>query len=460
MHRKSMKNLEKAAFRAKKDSIFNGSPWMPFRGKKNADWFIHGKAPLLKKTLSNGAQPAMKKTTPRYRFDRMEFAGSLGDLGTLMPLAIGMIMINGLSPLGLFFSIGLYYILSGIHFGVTVPVQPMKVVGAYAIATAMTPSQILASGAILSLVFLLIGLTGAITIIGRLIPKSVVRGVQLSTGALLTAQGIKFMVGTSTFQTLRHLAEPYLSFQSLGPIPIGIIIGILGGLLTLLLLENQKLPAGLLVVFGGALMGLVLGTHEGFGTLHVGFNIPGILPFGMPTSLDFTFALFALVLPQIPMTLGNAVIAYVDLSQDYFGEQSKKVTYRSTCISIGLANVLSFLVGGMPLCHGAGGLAAHYRFGARTPGSNILIGAIFVLLAVLFGDHVLALVNLLPMALLGVLLVFAGIQLSLTLLDVDDKKELFTVILMLGITLASNLAAGFVAGIGIAYSLRWKRLRV
>lgn len=401
-----------------------------------------------------------QKKQTKYRFDRMELAGSLGDLGTLLPLAIGMILVNGLTPLGLFFSIGLYFILSGAYFGVTVPVQPMKVIGAYAIATAMSPNQILASGAILAVVFLLIGITGAMTIIGRLIPKPVVRGVQLSTGALLTAQGIKFMVGTSKFQVLRQAAEPYLSVQALGPVPIGVLIGILGGVLTLLLLENRRLPAGLLVVFSGAVIGLALGTHEGFDDLRLGINIPGLLPLGMPASVDFTFALFALVLPQIPMTLGNAVIAYVDLSQDYFGVQSKKVTYRSACISIGLANAISFLVGGMPLCHGAGGLAAHYRFGARTAGSNLMIGAIFIALALFLGEHALTMVNLLPMAVLGVLLVFAGCQLALSMTDVRERKDLFVVLLMLGITLASNLAVGFIAGIGVAYALKSEKLQV
>lgn len=401
-----------------------------------------------------------RKKHTKYRFDRMELAGSLGDLGTLLPLAIGMILVNGLTPLGLFFSIGLYYILSGAYFGVTVPVQPMKVIGAYAIATAMSPNQILASGAILALMFLLIGITGAMTIIGRLIPKSVVRGVQLSTGALLTAQGIKFMVGTSKFQVLRQAAEPYLSVQALGPVPIGIVIGVLGGVLTLLLLENRRLPAGLLVVFMGAVIGLALGTHEGFDDLRPGINIPGLLPLGMPAGVDFTFALFALVLPQIPMTLGNAVIAYVDLSQDYFGDQSKKVTYRSACVSIGLANAISFLVGGMPLCHGAGGLAAHYRFGARTAGSNLMIGVIFVALAFFLGEHALTMVNLLPMAVLGVLLVFAGCQLALSITDVGERKDLFVVLLMLGITLASNLAVGFIAGIGVAYALKSEKLQV
>lgn len=396
----------------------------------------------------------------RYKFDRMEFAGSLGDLGTLLPLALGMILINGLNPLGLFFSIGLCYILSGSYSGVTVPVQPMKVIGAYAITMAMSPSQIVASGALIGLVLLIIGGTNAITIIGRYTPKAVVRGVQLSTGSLLMAEGVKFMMGTSKYQLLRQAAEPHLSLQSLGPIPIGIVIGVIAGILTLLLLENKKLPAGLIVVFGGIAFGLILGTHEGLDKLRLGINLPKILPFGIPPGADFTFALFALVFPQIPMTMGNAVIAYNDLSREYFGENSKKVTYRATCISMAVANFLSFFLGGMPLCHGAGGLAAHYRYGARTAGANLIIGLIFVALAILFGNHVLSIVYLIPMSVLGVLLLFAGGQLALTVIDMREKKDLFVALLILGITLASNLAVGFIMGIAIAYALKSDKLTV
>ena len=96
-----------------------------------------------------------------YAFNRLEFAGSLGDLGTLLPLAIGMIMVNGLDPSGLFLSVGLFYIFTGIYFGITTPVQPMKVIGAYAIATAMTPHQIMASGILMGACLLFIGATGA-----------------------------------------------------------------------------------------------------------------------------------------------------------------------------------------------------------------------------------------------------------------------------------------------------------
>ena len=396
----------------------------------------------------------------RYKFNRLEFAGSLGDLGTLLPLGIGMVMINGLSPIGLFFSVGLYYILSGIYCGVTVPIQPMKVIGAYAIATAMSASQILASGLLMAVVLLVIGATGAVTVMGKYTPKSVVRGVQLSTGTLLMTEGVKLMLGTSRFQSLQKAVEPYLTVQGMGPIPIGIIIGVAGGILTLLLLENKRLPAGLLLVFGGIGLGVILGTHQGLDKLKLGVNLPGILPLGFPRTADFTFALFALVLPQVPMTIGNAVIAYADLSREYFGDNARKVTYRSACLSMALANFLSFFLGGMPLCHGAGGLAAHYRFGARTAGSNIMIGLVFAGLAVLLGDHVLAVVNLLPMALLGVLLLFAGSQLALSVIDVRERKDLFVVLVMLGITLASNLAVGFIVGIGVAYALKSEKLRV
>ena len=395
-----------------------------------------------------------------YKFNRLELAGSLGDLGTLLPLAIGMIMINGLSASGLFLAIGLFFILSGVFFGVTAPVQPMKVIGAYAIVTAMSASQIAASGLLIGVFLLIIGGTGAIAVIGKYIPKPVVRGVQISTGTLLMAQGVKFMVGTSKFQVLRQAAEPYLSVQSLGPIPIGIIIGITGGVLTLLLLDNKKLPAGLFVILGGLGLGWLLGTHEGFDKLKVGIYMPDILPFGMPTGPDFTFALLVLVLPQIPMTIGNAVIANADLSKQYFGDDSRRVTYRSLCISMGLANMFAFLVGGMPLCHGAGGLAAHYRFGARTAGSNLMIGAIFLMLALFLGSHALAVVYLLPMSVLGVLLLFAGSQLALTIIDMRERKDLFVALVMLGITLASNLAIGFMVGIAVAYALKSERISV
>jgi SulP family sulfate permease len=399
-------------------------------------------------------------THAAYRFNRMELAGSLGDLGTLLPLAIGMILINGLNPLGLFLGVGLYYVFSGLYFKVTTPVQPMKVIGAYAIATGITAAQIQAAGLWVFLFLLVIGGTGIITLIGRYIPKSVIRGVQLSTGVLLVSEGVKLMLGTAKFQALRHAAEPYLNIQSLGPLPIGLVIGAGLGVLTLLLLDNRRLPAAIVVVGAGILTGLFLGTREGLHQIRLGFYLPKLMPYGLPSAGDFTFALLVLVLPQIPMTLGNAVIADADLTLQYFPQAGRRVTYRALCISMALANLMGFVVGGMPMCHGAGGLAAHYRFGARTGGSNLIIGAIFIVLALLLGKHLMGVIYLLPMSALGILLIFAGAQLGLTLLDMNTRKEMFVPLLIVGITLASNLAAGFLVGIAVAYALKSRKLNV
>jgi hypothetical protein len=141
--------------------------------------------------------------------------------------------------------------------------------------------------------------------------------------------------------------------------------------------------------------------------------------------LDFAFVLFALVLPQAPMTVGNAVLANADLANTYFGPDAKRVTAKALCISMALANVLAFLFGGIPMCHGAGGLAAHYRFGARTAGSNLMIGGLMLLATLLFSNHLMALFHLIPFAVLGVLLLFAGGQLALTIIDLETRGELF-----------------------------------
>jgi SulP family sulfate permease len=395
-----------------------------------------------------------------YRFNRMEFAGSLGDLGTLLPLSIGMIMINGLDPSGLFFTVGLFYVATGLYYGITTPVQPMKVIGAYAIATAMSPHQIMASGILMGACLLFIGATGAITLIAKAIPKATVRGVQLSTGTLLMAEGVRFMIGKTRLQELHQMAEPYLAFQQIGPLPAGLLIGVVGALLTLLLLENKKVPAGLMIVGLGIVIGLLIGTREGLDGIRPGLYLPRILPFGFPQGADFTFALLALVVPQMPMTLGNAVIADMDLSVNYFGDAARRVTGKALCVSMALGNFLSALLGGMPICHGAGGLAAHYRFGARSAGSNLIIGAVFIVFTVLLGNRILAVFNLIPMAILGVLLLFAGSQLALTIVDVSERKDLFVVVTMLGITLAANLAVGFLVGIVLAYLLRLEKLTV
>lgn len=389
-----------------------------------------------------------------FTFNRLEFSGSLGDLGTILPLALGMVLVNGMNPMGVFFCFGLYYIFSGLYFKVTSPVEPMKVIAAYALASGITATQIQASSLLIALVLFVLGGSGFISSLKNRIPVAVIRGVQFSTGTLLVMKGLQLMLGTSAVQLVHDLAEPYLTLQSIGPIPIGIIIGTTLSALTLYLYDNSRIPAAVTIVTIGFIIGTLF--HRSIVAESLSFqpSLPAFLPYGLPTPADFSFALLVLVLPQIPMTVGNAIIANADLSASYFPETGKKVTGRSLCLSMAFANFTTFFLGGIPMCHGAGGLASRYRFGARTGGSNLIIGTIFIILVLVFGPNIQTILHFIPLAVLGVLLMFAGCQLSLTILDVATRKDMFVVLIILGITLSFNLAAGFIIGIVLALVLR------
>ena len=391
-----------------------------------------------------------KQELPTYRFDRLEFAGSLGDLGTMLPLAIGMIVLNKLYATNVFILVGFFYIASGIYFKVTTPVQPMKVIGAYAIAVGLTPTQIVASSLWMGILVLFLGTTGLIQTIGKYTPKSTVRGVQLGVGVVLMVKGLKLMI----------MPDPNLAVQSLGPLSMSIILGAVGLVLTLFLLDNKKLPAAIVIILLGIALGILIGKPLEAEAFNWSIHFPKLIPYGWPSLHDFLWVLPVLVLPQIPMTIGNAIISNTDVMHEYFGERAYRATYRSVSNSQGLADIVSFFLGGIPMCHGAGGLAAHYRFGARTAGANLIIGGIFVSLAVVFGENMVAILNLLPFSLLGVLLVFAGLQLAIMIQDVEDRKDLFVVLLMLGIALATNLAVAFIVGIIVAYALKSEKLTI
>jgi sulfate permease, SulP family len=392
-----------------------------------------------------------------YRFTRMELAGALGNLGTILPIAVALITVNHLNPQGVFLCLGLYTIVSGIYFRVTTPVEPMKVISAYAIARSLPQEQVMAAGLIIGAVLLVIGLSGAMCRLAKYVPKPAIRGVQLSTGILLMAQGVRFVLGTSSLQTQAAAGEPYLMIQALGPLPLNWLLGGLAFVSVMFLLHSRRFPAALAVVLAGVLVGIFLG--QDFGTAW-GAQFPVLMPFAFPEWASLVTAGVVLVLPQLPMTLGNAVIANTDLAKEYFGEQATRTTNKALCVSMGLANVGAFFLGGMAMCHGAGGLAAHYRFGARTAGANIMIGGLFAALALLLGNGVLEVVRLIPLSVLGVLLLFAGAQLAMTIGDMRERKDMFVPLLILGITLAANLALGFIIGLVICWLLQQERFSV
>ncbi|MDP6178955.1 MAG: molybdate transporter family protein [Desulfatiglandales bacterium] len=382
----------------------------------------------------------------KYRFDRMELAGSFGDLGTLLPITIGMIVLNKLHATNVFMVIGLFYIAAGYYFGIPIAVQPMKVIGAYAIAVGLTPTQIVSSSLWMGIFIFFLGFTGLIQVIARYIPKSTIRGVQLGVGVILLIKGLRLMI----------MPDPNLIISAIGPISMGIILGVGGIFLTFLLLDNKKLPAAVVIIALGFFLGIIIGKPMSPGAFKWGIHLPGFIPYGWPSWNDFFWVLPVLVIPQIPMTLGNAIISNTDVMHEYYTGRAQRATYRSVANSQGLADVVSFFLGGIPMCHGAGGLAAHYRFGARTAGSNLIIGSILVFMALSLGENMIAILKFLPISILGVLLVFAGLQLALMIQDMRDRRDLFIAFFMLGLALVSNLAVAFISGILLAYILKKK----
>lgn len=117
-------------------------------------------------------------------------------------------------------------------------------------------------------------------------------------------------------------------------------------------------------------------------------------------------------------------------------------------------------LGGVPMCHGAGGLAAHYRFGSRTGGSNLIIGGIFIALALLFGTSAISVLGLIPLSILGILLLFSGIQLIKMLGDIRGAGNFIVVSTVAGLSLVTNMTVAFVVGIALYHVLKWQRSRV
>ncbi|MBU2509825.1 putative sulfate/molybdate transporter [bacterium] len=389
------------------------------------------------------------------KFNRLEFAGSLGDFGTLIPLSVALIIFNGLSITAVFLMVGLFYIGTGLYYRLPVPVQPLKVVAAVAIASPLTitPSVIAASGIVFGFVLLLLVITGLIDKLATLFTKPVIRGIQLGLGLILIKKGLDFILKKEVL-----LEQAGSVFASNG-VSLNPVIGIAAGLITLLLITNKRFPAALVVVFLGIIAGILCGSLR-----EVEFALgPMKIDFIKLSLTDFLNATLLLVIPQIPLTIGNAVIGTSDTCVTLFGKNSvtARMSYRSLAISMGLANIASGILSAMPMCHGAGGLAAHHRFGARTGGSNLMIGLIFVTIALLFSTLGLAVLMSIPNGVLGTLLLFAGLELAMLIRDLNDKKSLFVTLLTAGVGFGlTNMGIAFLIGILIDNLIRWKKINL
>ncbi len=389
-----------------------------------------------------------------YKFDRNELAGSLGDLGTIVPLAVALMIICNLSVTSVLMMVGCFYLVSGIYFKLPIPVQPLKVVSAIAIASPeiVTGNLIAASAIIFGGLLLLLAFTGFIDKIAKLFAKPVVRGIQLGLGLLLIHKGIDLVLKPGLFFNRPGIGEILVSGVS-----VNLLIGLAAFFIALLFISNKRFPAALVIISGGIFTGIFLGAFD-----QLDFQLgPTKIQFFTPDSKDFLNAFYLLVIPQMPLTIGNAVIGTTDTCRTLFGDNTKtsRATNKTFAASMGMVNVVAGWLTAMPMCHGAGGLAAHYRFGARTGGSNIIIGVIFLVIALGFGKIGIALLTAIPTAVLGILLAFAGFELSILIRDIETRNDLFIALLTGSIGFATaNMGIAVAAGIIVYFVMKWRKI--
>ncbi len=370
----------------------------------------------------------MQSASNKWQLISGEISGSLGDLGVLLPFLIGFVSIAGFDSTSILFGFGLMYILTGIIYQAPVPVQPMKVVGAAVLVGQINASEAAASGLIMGAVLLFLALSGLIERLVGVIPKEVNMGIVVGLGLSLGVLGIR-----------------YASSE--------IWLGLLAVFMTLLLFSNNKLPAALLVLLGGTLLGLMAHPPAEWPLLHPGIYLPALT---WPDPATFERGFLIGFLPQFPQSIANAVIVSASLAMQLFPERAERITERNLLITMGAGNLLVPLIGGFPWCHGSGGMAAHYRFGGRTMATPLIIGTLLLITGTLLGPGAVSIMALIPQAILGCLLLFGGLELLLSARTalVASKSSFFCISGTAIMCLAFNVGAGFIAGLALSYLLK------
>mgnify|MGYP000144063542 CR=1 FL=1 len=363
-----------------------------------------------------------------FRFTLRELGGAFGDLGTFLPHVISVLTVGGLASGGVLFGFGVFYLVTGLIYRLPVPVQPMKAVSAVIVTAGLSPGAVAATGLVLGLVLLVLGATGAIDRLARVIPASVIAGLRLGLGLGFAWFGLELMLG-----------EPWLGFAVLALV---LALSLLPGCPASLI----GLAAALLV---GQAAGLAPPALGGSDDLSFGLALPGIV---WPSLADLTSAFHAAVLPQIALTITNAVIVTAALARSLFPEGSERVSERRLCLTSGAANLLLAPFGALPMCHGAGGLQAHHRFGARTGGAPLLIGGLLLFLALFFSSAAVDLLAMIPLPAVGAFLIIAGAELALSKRLTDARADCWPAIALTAAgTLMFDAAVGLVIGCTIEF---------
>ncbi|MEJ2693475.1 MAG: putative sulfate/molybdate transporter [Candidatus Thiodiazotropha sp.] len=348
-----------------------------------------------------------------------EVSGAFADLGTFLPIVLGVLSLRQIDPTGLLVGFGLFALAVALIYRRPIPVQPMKVVAAIAIAGQLDPAVIAATGLLLGVVLILLGLSGWIDQLAEKLPQTVLQGIQLGIGLSLVWSGIKLM------------ADQWLFGAAL--------------LFLLLLLQQTRgktyaLPMAVVILVGWSLIRAPV-----FPALDVALYLPPIVAFHWD---DLWRSATGVLFPQLALTLTNAILVTAAIAGDLFPEERARITPRRLALSSGGLNLLLAPFGAFPMCHGAGGLVVQHRFGARTGLAPAIFGLSCLSLGLFLGPDALKLLELLPISAVGALLAVAGIHLALSKKLQQTKPRRLTVVVVTAAgCLLFNVAIGLVVGL-------------
>ena len=352
-----------------------------------------------------------------------EISAATADLGTFLPLCLGLVVIAGMDPVGLLFGFGVFAVATAAFYQRPIPVQPMKAVAAMGIAGIASPDVMIATGVLLG--FALVGLscTDAIGRLKQMVPKTVLYGMRLALALSLCLMIIdldidsKLVTALLGFLLIVLLRTPAAALASLAVVLVGWFV-----------FENGTLP----------------------GDIRIGLHLPSVQMPNLPALLSSVETVFV---PQLALTLTNALILTAVIAQDYFPEDSQKLSERRFARSSGVANILLAPFGAMPMCHGAGGLAAYHGLGATTGWPVGVFGLVCLVGAIALGDQMVLIFSTVPEEVVAVLLLYAAWVLADPVAILRVKRScLFVIAIMVVITLIAGPMVGLLSGTLLEYA--------
>ncbi|KAI3765457.1 hypothetical protein L2E82_15491 [Cichorium intybus] len=412
-----------------------------------------------------------------FRSKWAELNGAMGDLGTYIPIVLALTLAADLNLGTTLIFTGVYNIVTGAIYGVPMPVQPMKSIAAVAISDPdFGIPETMAAGICTGVILIVLGMTGLMRLAYRLIPLPVVRGIQLAQGLSFAMTAVKYIRKVQNFSTSKSKGNRH--WLGLDGLVLAIVcvcfITMVNGAGHEADNEDEiqndeesqdnkrrnwrkivasNLPSAFIVFLLGVILAIIREPKVINGFKFGPSSIQTIKISKSAWKRGFVKG----TIPQLPLSILNSVIAVCKLSTDLFPE--KTVTATSVSVTVGLMNLTGCWFGAMPCCHGAGGLAGQYKFGGRSGGCVALLGAIKLVLGLVLGSSIIKILTSFPVGVLGVLLLFAGIELAMCARDMKSKEESFVVLICTAVSLVGSSAAlGFVTGMVVHLLLRIRKL--